>query len=337
MAVAEEVRARGGEVLFVGTARGIEARVLPPAGYALELLTVSGLKRVGGAAFLRGLGRLPLALARSLAIVREFRPDVVLGVGGYASGPVVLAAAMLRRPTAILEQNSVPGFTNRTLGRLVRAVFTAFPQAAASFPAAKVKMAGNPVRRRFLAGVPPAGAGHRLLVVGGSQGARAVNDLMLGAAEVLAGTGALPPTVHQTGANDFERCRDRYATLGLGERVTAQPFIDDMPGALSTASLVVGRAGALTLAELAIVGRPAILIPLPTATDDHQTKNAESFAAAGAAQLLAEKQATPARLAEAIVELMTDPEGRERMAVAMKGLGRPHAASEIVDRLQALI
>jgi UDP-N-acetylglucosamine--N-acetylmuramyl-(pentapeptide) pyrophosphoryl-undecaprenol N-acetylglucosamine transferase len=153
---------------------------------------------------------------------------------------------------------------------------------------------------------------------------------------VLAGTGALPPTVHQTGPADLERCRDRYAALGLAERVTAQPFIEDMAGALAAASLVVGRAGALTLAELAIVGRPAILIPLPTATDDHQTKNAESFAAAGAAHLLTERQTTPARLAESIAELLADDRQREEMALAMKGLGRPHAAREIVDELRAL-
>jgi UDP-N-acetylglucosamine--N-acetylmuramyl-(pentapeptide) pyrophosphoryl-undecaprenol N-acetylglucosamine transferase len=337
MAVAEEVQTRGGEVLFVGTSRGIEARVLPPAGWALELLQVSGLKRVGGAAFLRGLGRLPLALGRSVGIVRRFRPDVVLGVGGYASGPVVLAAALMGTPTAILEQNSVPGFTNRTLGRFVRAVFTAFPAAAGSFPAKKVRMVGNPVRRRFLAGLGgAAGAGKGVLVVGGSQGARAVNELVLGAAEILAATGTLPALEHQTGAGDFERCRDRYRALGLEAKVKVEAFIDDMPAALAAATVVVGRAGALTLAELAIVGRPAILIPLPTATDDHQTKNAEAFAAAGAAHILAERGATPARLAESLVALLSDAAKREEMAAAMRALSRPTAAADVVNALEAL-
>jgi UDP-N-acetylglucosamine--N-acetylmuramyl-(pentapeptide) pyrophosphoryl-undecaprenol N-acetylglucosamine transferase len=339
MAVAEEVTARGGEVLFVGTSRGLEARVVPAAGYPLELLQVSGLKRVALSALLRGLGRVPLAIARSLAILRRFRPDAVLGVGGYASGPVVLAAALRGYPTAIQEQNSVPGFTNRTLGRFVRAVLVAFPEAARSFPARKVTLVGNPVRRRFVETASAAAAGGAgLLVVGGSQGARAVNDLVLGAAELLAARGALPPLVHQTGPADADRCAERYRALGLDRdgRVTARPFIEDMAAALSAAALVVGRAGALTLAELAIVGRPAVLIPLPTAADDHQTRNAAAFADAAAAVVLPQHDATPAGLADLIAGLFADVARREGMARAMTALGRPAAAREIVDRLEGL-
>jgi UDP-N-acetylglucosamine--N-acetylmuramyl-(pentapeptide) pyrophosphoryl-undecaprenol N-acetylglucosamine transferase len=334
LAVAEEVKGAGGEVMFVGTSRGLEARVVPAAGYPLELLEVSGLKRVGGLAFLRGIGRLPVALGRSLAIVRRFAPDVVLGVGGYASGPVVLAAALTRRPTAVLEQNSVPGFTNRTLGRFVRAVLVGFEEARKDFPAAKVAVVGNPVRQAFVAAAAAArgAGGGGLLVVGGSQGARAVNDLVLGAAEILGA--ALPRTVHQTGPRDAERCTERYAALGLS--VAVRPFIEDMAAVTSEADLVVGRAGALTLAELAIVGRPAILIPLPTAADDHQTKNAEAFARAGAAVVLAERETTPARLAETITALMGDPTRRRAMSEAMAGLARPAAAREVVTRLEAL-
>jgi UDP-N-acetylglucosamine--N-acetylmuramyl-(pentapeptide) pyrophosphoryl-undecaprenol N-acetylglucosamine transferase len=338
LAVAEEVTARGGEVLFVGTTRGLEARVVPAAGYPLELLEVSGLKRVKPSAFVRGLGRLPIAVSRSLIIVRRFRPDVVLGVGGYASGPVVLAAALARYPTAIQEQNSVPGFTNRTLGRFARAAFIAFPEAQAFFPARRVVLVGNPVRRRFVeaAAAPRSDVAGGLLVVGGSQGARAVNDLVLGALEILAARGILPPVVHQTGPADAERCTRRYHDLGLGDRVTVRPFIEDMAGALFDADLVVGRAGALTLAELAIVGRPAILVPLPTAADDHQTRNAESFSRSGAALVLAERQTTAVRLAETLTDLLADAPRRRSMAQAMTALGRPAAARDIVDRLEAL-
>jgi UDP-N-acetylglucosamine--N-acetylmuramyl-(pentapeptide) pyrophosphoryl-undecaprenol N-acetylglucosamine transferase len=344
IAVAEEVRARGGEVLFVGTARGLEVRLVPAAGFPLELIEVSGLKRVGVVAVVRGLVRLPLALTQSLALVRRFRPDVVLGVGGYASGPLVMAAALARRPTALLEQNSVPGFTNRTLGRFVRRAFIAFPQAAAAFPRAKVVATGNPVRRAFLdaaARVPPAGppgAAGRLLVVGGSQGARAVNDLVVGAMGIWARQGRLPALTHQTGAGDAERVTAGYAGLGLGEgaRVDVRPFLDDMVGALGAADLVIARAGAMTLAELAILGKPAILVPLPTAADDHQSRNAAAFAEAGAALVLPQATATAATLATLAREILDDPARRQGMAVAMRALGRPGAAQDIVDGLVAL-
>jgi UDP-N-acetylglucosamine--N-acetylmuramyl-(pentapeptide) pyrophosphoryl-undecaprenol N-acetylglucosamine transferase len=337
IAVAEEVVAAGGEVLFVGTSRGIEARVVPAAGYALELLEVSGLKRMSLGAKLRGLSRLPVALGRSLGIVRRFRPDAVLGVGGYASGPMVLAAALAGYPTAIQEQNSVPGLTNRTLGRFVRAVLTAFDEAAPHFAARKVTLVGNPVRRRFVERAEAqATAGKTLLVVGGSQGARAVNDLVIAAAEVLAAEGTLPPLVHQVGAADLDRCIERYRAVGLEGRVSVRAFIDDMAGALGDAALVVGRAGALTLAELAIVGRPAVLIPLPTATDDHQTKNAAAFARTGAAVVVEQKSATGAGLAELLGTLWTDAGRRAEMASAMRALGRPSAARDVVARLATL-
>lgn len=337
IAIAEEVIRRRGEVLFVGTSRGLEARVVPAAGYSLELLEVSGLKRMGPWAMARGLARVPPALARSWGILRRFRPDVVLGVGGYASGPVVLAAALGRLPTAIQEQNSVPGFTNRMLGRFARAVFIAFEEARAHFKADKIHLTGNPVRRRFLNAVAATGPrrrGRGLLVVGGSQGARAVNDLVIGVVEILAKRGSLPPIVHQTGPSDLDRCKERYAALGAA--VDARPFIEDMVTAYADAALVIGRAGALTLAELAVLGRPAVLVPLPTATDDHQRRNAEAFAAAGAAVLVDQKSASAAALADLVQGLLADERRLEGMATAMAALGRPSAAAAIVDQLEAL-
>ncbi len=195
IAVADEASRRGGEILFVGTSRGIETRAVPAAGYALETLEVSGLKRMGVVGTLRGLVRVPLAMVRSMAILRRFKPEVVLGVGGYASGPMVLAAALLGYRTAIQEQNSVPGITNRVLGRLVRAIFIAFEDAARFFPARKLERLGNPVRHKIVAALERAVAAEaapgkvRILVVGGSQGARAVSDLVTAAAVALS-TGA---------------------------------------------------------------------------------------------------------------------------------------------------
>jgi UDP-N-acetylglucosamine--N-acetylmuramyl-(pentapeptide) pyrophosphoryl-undecaprenol N-acetylglucosamine transferase len=342
IAVADEVVHRGGEVLFVGTSRGIETRAVPAAGYALETLEVSGLKRMGLAATLRGLVRVPLAIVRSIAILRRFRPEVVLGVGGYASGPMVLAAALMGYPTAIQEQNSVPGITNRVLGRLVRAVFIAFEDAARFFSASKIERLGNPVRQKIvaaLAGVAPAAGSaqrFRILVVGGSQGARAVSDLVTAAAAALSTANLDFSLVHQTGSADLERISERYRALGLVERVTAKAFIEDMATAYAEADLVVARAGALTLAELAIAGRPVILIPLPTAADDHQRKNAAQFADAGAALVLDQGATRAEDLATAIAGLAKDRAKRAAMATAMRGLGRPQAAQAIADRLETL-
>jgi len=340
IAVAEEVVRRGGQVLFVGTSRGLEARAVPAAGYPLELLEVSGLKRVGFMAALRSLFLLPKAFFRSLAILRRFRPDAVLGVGGYASGPLVLVAALLRYPTAIQEQNSVPGITNRILSRLVRKVIVAFDEAGRFFPPRKTETIGNPVRSKLVANLT-AGSGTdsstpHILVVGGSQGARAVNELVLAAFEKLAKAGSLPASVHQTGPTDQARCSERYRIIGVADQVEVRPFIDDMAAAYHQASLVIGRAGALTLAELAIAGRPAILIPLPTATDDHQSKNAARFAQAGAAIVLNQRTSTGTDLAQLLTELLADPGRRQSMATAMRSLSRPNAAGDIVDRLEKL-
>jgi UDP-N-acetylglucosamine--N-acetylmuramyl-(pentapeptide) pyrophosphoryl-undecaprenol N-acetylglucosamine transferase len=210
------------------------------------------------------------------------------------------------------------------------------------FGSTKVRVTGNPVRRKFLDAVTAsgrvrvAGGSPRLLVVGGSQGARTVNDLVLGAAEVLAGRGQLPALVHQTGSADVERCSSRYHALGVADRATVRPFIEDMVAAYREADLVIGRAGALTLAELAILGRPALLIPLPTAADDHQTRNAQAFVRAGAAVVVEQRGATAEALADTIAAVLADAPRRAQMADAMRALSRPDAARQIADELVAL-
>jgi UDP-N-acetylglucosamine--N-acetylmuramyl-(pentapeptide) pyrophosphoryl-undecaprenol N-acetylglucosamine transferase len=343
IALAEEITATpGGEVLFVGTSRGLESKLVPEAGFPLELMEVSGLKRTGLRAFWRGLALLPRAFARSRELLRRFKPDLVVGVGGYASGPLVFVAALSGYPTVIQEQNSRPGFTNRILGRLARRVFVAFAEARRSFSAGKLRFTGNPVRRRFLdkvaarATAAPVPAAQTILVLGGSQGSHAVNELASSTVQVLKARGILPRVVHQTGAAEVDRMTLYYEALGYGKQIEVRAYIDDMPAALADASLVIARAGALTLAELAIMGRPAILIPLPTAADDHQTLNAIEFERAGAAVLVPQYDTTPSQLANVVQTLMGDPERLARMAKAMSGLARPNATQEIVSELREL-
>ncbi len=338
IAVAEEVRAvAGSEVVFVGTARGLENKAVPKAGFPLELIRVSGLKRMGFAGTMRGLGRLPGAVMESHRILGRHQPDVVLGVGGYASGPLGFAAAMRRVPMAIIEQNSYAGFTNRILGRFASRVFVAFEEAAAPFARHKIRVVGNPVRRQFLDRAAAAvGSGQSILILGGSQGSHAVNELAAGMVRVLDARGRLRPIVHQTGGDEVERMQVHYAALGYENRVDVRAFIDDMPAVLADAAVVVARAGALTLAELAIMRRPAILIPLPTAADDHQTRNAVSFEAAGGALLLPQQDASATRLADLIDDILGDPARHTAMCAAMATLARPNATRDIVAELGAI-
>lgn len=337
IAVAEELAARGHEVRFVGTARGIEAKVCPKEGWPLDLIDVGGLKGGGVLGILKGLARVPRAMLQSFALLRRLKPDLVVGVGGYASGPVVLAAALSGRPTAILEQNSVPGITNRILGRVVRAVFGAFEAAGAHFPRAKYRLVGNPVRRKVREALSQADAGAGgggVLVVGGSQGARAVNELMVGAMQKLRAQGAAPRLVHQTGEADRETVAAAYQAAGLAVDVRA--FIDDMAAAYRAADLVVCRAGASTLAELTALGVPSILIPFPFAADDHQTVNARELEQKGAARVLVQRDTTAETLAAAVGELLGDRARLTAMAQAARALGRPNAHVDIADALEAL-
>jgi UDP-N-acetylglucosamine--N-acetylmuramyl-(pentapeptide) pyrophosphoryl-undecaprenol N-acetylglucosamine transferase len=344
IALAEEIMATSGsEVLFVGTPRGLETKLVPEAGFPLELMEVTGLKRTGLMGLLRGLVRLPKAFFQARRILRKFRPDLVVGVGGYASGPLVFVAALLGYPTAIQEQNSRPGFTNRILGRFARRVFVAFEEARRSFAARKTRLVGNPVRRRFLDKVANAGGGaaaspgRSILILGGSQGSHAVNEVTSTMIQVLKARDILPTVVHQTGAAEIERMILYYEALGLSDKVTVRAFIDDMPAALAEAALVVARAGALTLAELAIMGRPAVLIPLPTATDDHQTLNALEFQRAGAAIVVPQYETAATQLADIVAALLSDPAHLAKMGEAMRGLAKPNATQEIVTELRGLL
>ena len=336
VAVAEEWLAGGGEVLFVGSGRKTEREVLGRLGYPWRGIDVSGFAGRGLRGKL-GLLKLPVALAQSLSIVSRFRPNVVLGVGGYSAGPVIVAARMLRLPCALQEQNAVPGLTNRLLGRLVERAFVTFPDTVRFFPG-KAVLAGNPVRRALIDASATANSreGDRLglLIFGGSLGAHSLN---MAAARMLSHLGALAPRLditHQTGDQDLIEVRAAYAEANIEARVL--PFIHDMAAAYGAADLVVCRAGATTLAELAALGKPSILIPYPHAVGNHQELNARVFERAGAAQVLLDRELEPAILAGRISALLKDEAARSGMAAAARGLGRPEAARTIAAELSRL-
>jgi UDP-N-acetylglucosamine--N-acetylmuramyl-(pentapeptide) pyrophosphoryl-undecaprenol N-acetylglucosamine transferase len=338
LALGEEVKTRHprNDVLFVGSARGIEAREVPRAGYPLRIIAVGPLKRQGFFGLIKGIFRLPKALFQSIRILRQFDPDVVVGVGGYSSGPVVFAAWLLGIATAIQEQNALPGFTNKVLGRIVRAIFTAFPEAAKSFPSRKTHLLGNPIRRAFLDNYLHTKApGERLsiFVTGGSQGAHMLNLRVVEAIELLAPQiGARLHVLHQTGVKDQPEIAARYEKLkGSGLEASAVAFIDDMPRAYAEADLLVCRAGATTIAELTVCKKPALLVPFPFAADDHQTVNARSMVQAGAALLFPEKDLTGEKLAGELRALDADRSLLSKMSRASGVLGRPEAAREIAD------
>ena len=340
IALAEEVVTRhpANDVVFVGTARGLEATIVPQAGFPIEHIDVKGLKGKGLLDTLRNLLLLPLAFVQSVAILRKWRPDIVVGVGGYASGPVVLVAWLMRIPTAVQEQNAIAGFTNRVLGRFVQAAFTAFPEAVRQFPRRKVYQLGNPIRRTLMDNYMRPGSRHaepRLLVFGGSQGAHALNMRVIEALPHLADLRERLHVTHQTGAKDREYVEKGYRACGFEPDV--REFISDMSAAYAEADLVVCRAGATTLAELTVCKKPSILVPFPAAADNHQVQNALSLASAGAAVMIEERDLTGEMLAHEIRAILSSPERLERMARAAGRLGSPQASKEIADVCTELV
>jgi UDP-N-acetylglucosamine--N-acetylmuramyl-(pentapeptide) pyrophosphoryl-undecaprenol N-acetylglucosamine transferase len=334
IALAEEVSTRHhkNDVVFVGTNRGLEARVVPAAGYTLETIQARGLKGMGLSRIIKSLGILPLAFFQSMRILRRYRPDVVVGVGGYSSGPVVLAARLAGIPTAVQEQNTRPGLTNRILGRLVNVVFIAFEEARSFFPAAKVQLVGNPIRRKLLDNYLRSTQAHerfRVLVFGGSLGAKSINQRMI---EALDGLGELKGELqflHQTGKNDREGVETGYREKGFHAEVVE--FIDDMSTAYAQSELVISRAGAMTLAELTVCKKASILIPFPFAADNHQEVNAEAMVKGGAAIMFRESELSGPKLAETIRDLKLNPAKLKKMEKMAAVLGRPEAAKELAD------
>jgi UDP-N-acetylglucosamine--N-acetylmuramyl-(pentapeptide) pyrophosphoryl-undecaprenol N-acetylglucosamine transferase len=336
IAVARALLARVADarVSFVGTAAGLEARVLPREQLELDVIRSAGLKGKSIAALVRGVALLPLSAADAWQVLSRRRPDVVVGVGGYSSGPVVLLAALRGVPTLLMEQNATPGLTNRLLAPVVRAAAVTYAETARHF-GPKAFVSGNPVRAEFLAGgtrARPAGGPVRVLVFGGSQGAHAINAAMVEAAPELARLAPPVAITHQTGEHDLEMVREGYRRAGLAARV--EPFLFAMDHEMAAADMAVCRSGATTLAELTAAGLPAILVPLPGATDDHQRRNATVLAEGSAAEIV--DQGELGTLASRVAALAADPGRRTRMSAASRTLARPDAAALIAARVLEL-
>jgi UDP-N-acetylglucosamine--N-acetylmuramyl-(pentapeptide) pyrophosphoryl-undecaprenol N-acetylglucosamine transferase len=332
IARAFQQRLAGAAILFVGTGRELEQRVVKEAGYRHAVLKVQGLKGMGLFRQLRSLVTLPGALLHAGGILWRFRPAVVIGVGGYAAGPVCLAAWMMRIPVCLQEQNSLPGITNRLLARIARRIYTSFSESQAHFPAKKIMLAGNPVREEIIAlgrEKTPRDQGRpfTLLVAGGSQGARNVNTAVIDMLPHIDAPRSLE-IIHQSGPGDLERVRQAYAAAGI--KACTEAFFSDMDRQYARADLVVCRAGATTVAELTCSGLPAIFIPLPHAADNHQEINARAVVEAGAGKMIREADLSGRVLWQHIRELRDAPGRLEEMAAHARTLGRPEAADTIV-------
>ena len=336
VAVAEKLKATKAtsEVLFVGTERGIEARLCPKLGWPIALISVSGIKTVGLLGAIKGLAKVPGALYQSYRLLKRQRPSVVLGVGGYASGPLVLMASLMGIPSAVLEQNSVPGMTNKILGRFVKRAFVSFGKSCEFFPKAKTALVGNPIRQTIAAAIQQSSSDDsssgpcHVLVLGGSQGAVSVNTLCHAAFEELSTSGVPLKITHQTGSRDLENMQAKYDKLDLDVHVTA--FIDDMAKAYQEADVIVSRAGATTIAELALVGKPALFIPYPYAAQNHQEENAKAMVESGAAMMFIESTVDKDTFVASLKSLITSKEKRRTMSSAMRSFAKPDAADQII-------
>lgn len=338
LAVADELRRRhpSARISFVGGRRGLETRLVPSHGYPLRTLPLSGIKGASMTARAGAVASAGLGALRCAGWMLRDRPDLVIGVGGYASGPAVLAAKLVRVRTMVLEQNHFPGATNRWLAPWVDAVCVP-SEVARSRLAGRGIVTGNPVRREFAAvGEPPGESRLSLLVFGGSRGARSLNRAMVEALPILGAFEPPPRIVHQTGPDDLAGVARAYDRDARGT-FEVRAFLDDMPERLAAADLVVCRAGATTLSELAAAGRPAILVPFPFAADDHQRLNAQAVQDAGAAVVVRDGDLSGVRLAEAVASLAANPERRRRMAEAARRLARIDAAERIADVAEELM
>jgi UDP-N-acetylglucosamine--N-acetylmuramyl-(pentapeptide) pyrophosphoryl-undecaprenol N-acetylglucosamine transferase len=336
LAIGRELRdAHGAEVRFVGTARGIETRLVPEAGFPLELVRSGQLKNVSLAIRSRTVMDLPVGVVRCVSLMRAFRPDVVVGVGGYASGPAMIAALLLRIPTMVYEPNAVPGLTNRTVGKRVRAAAVNFAQTTQYFRNAEVT--GVPVRPEIFALPPrPLGATPRLLVTAGSNGAQVFNETMpLIVARLLDEVPGLT-IVHQSGPRRLEETRVAYMQSGAdASRWVVEAFLTDMPAQYAAADVVLARSGS-TVAELCAAGKPSLLVPFAAAADDHQRKNAEVLVAAGAAEMLLQRDVTAESLSASLVALLNDAPRRAVMAERARSLGKPGALQRIAEMVLRL-
>ncbi len=330
LAIAQELQKRyDAEVLFIGTARGIENRLVPAAGFPLRLVQVGALNKVSLKTRLKTLFDLPRAVWDARRILAEFLPDIVIGVGGYASGPAMLAAILKGTPTLAFEPNVVPGFANRMVARWVSGAAVHFEETAEYFRNAEVT--GVPVREAFfqIAGQATASTNPTLLVFGGSQGANAINQAMIQCLPALVKQIPDIHIIHQTGERGYNDAQAAYQKAGLSAEVA--PFITDMPGVFARADLLLCRSGASTVAEITAAGKPAVFVPFPRAADDHQRVNAQALERAGAAVVVEETKLERVWLADTIAALLGDPGRLQRMSTAARSLAHPDAARDIAE------
>ena len=330
-----EAGARKREVVIVGTQNGLEARLVPEAGLPLETIRVAGLKGIGGMKFFRNLAMLGAGFKDSAAILHRHHFSAALGVGGYASGPMMLLAALRGIPTVLFEPNTEPGFTNRVLARFSTRIATGFEETARRF-GAKAVATGCPVRKEFFNAAPRAPAApYRILITGGSRGALPINQAVMDMLDLLTPKKNQLFVVHQTGERDYNAVRVAYARHEFNAEVT--PFIGNMAERFAQADLIVCRAGAITVAELAAAGRAAIFIPFGAATDSHQLRNAQAMQQAGAARVIEQRDLTPQRLADEIFPLLDQPGRIQEMQQCARALARPRAGEDIVDLLEGVM
>ncbi|MBW2595029.1 MAG: undecaprenyldiphospho-muramoylpentapeptide beta-N-acetylglucosaminyltransferase [Deltaproteobacteria bacterium] len=331
-------RANVRDVLFIGTEKGLEARVLRDMGFTLCTINVEGVKGRGAAGMIGSLLKIPGSIVQSVSIIRDFRPNIVLGVGGYASGPAVIAAHFMGIKTAVAEQNALPGFTNRMLGRFVDKIFLSFPDTGNRFADSKVVVTGNPVRREFAKGVKKSrkeGNRFSILIFGGSQGARAINRAVVESMEYLEDIRGGLAITHQTGKKDFDEVSAAYRDRGVSAEV--HPFITDMSSAYGAADLLICRAGATSIAEITATGKASVLIPYPFAVGGHQELNARMLADAGAAEMVLEDRLDGKTLAGVIRRLAGSPETIRRMEEKSEKMGNVKVAARIVDQCMSIL
>jgi len=338
IAVAEEMKRRdpNSEILFVGTPFGLEKEIVPKSGFRLELIRATPLKGAGTLARIKSLLRLPKAYAQSKKILKAFKPNLVIGIGGYASGPMTLAAHFSKIPTAIIEQNSIPGFTNRHLGRFADRIFISFRNAAKYFDPKKTVFSGNPTRR--LEGLPAASQSSDrfcIFIMGGSQGAHALNAALEAALPLLLDAKTRLSFIHQTGPNDLEAVRLAYQKHGYQAEVF--DFRQDLGPAYAQSRLMICRAGAGTITELQNKSKAGILVPYPFAADDHQFYNAKDMVDAGAAVLILNKDLNGEVVADRIRHFLDHPEEIQAMEAKARALSKPQAAAQVLDSCIALV
>ncbi len=334
IAIAEEFLKRDAQnrVIFIGTKKGIEHRILGTLGYELKLIDVEGLKGRGLKALIKGAYAIPNSMWQSRSILADFSPDVVIGVGGYASGPAVITAWLMGIPTAIAEQNALAGNTNRILGKFVDQIFLTYEQSKTLFAADKVFVTGNPVRAAFAAGLNESRAkkqGRQIFIFGGSQGAAAINKTVVAMMPLLQKIKDRVRMIHQTGQRDLEMVQKAYEQHGI--KALVSPFIEDMAKVLTASDLMICRAGATSLAEITAAGRASILIPFPWAANDHQTLNAQAMVEVNAAAMMKESDLTPEKLFALMEALLSDDGKLRDMEAQSKKLGRIDAAAKIAD------